>query len=401
MSHNTAEFGAPEWRAMAALAVPSRHGLICVSSAMSDLVDALERLASYRCPVLIAGESGSGKDTVAEALHLLGPRRDGPLIKFSCASLAMAGTPMQLFGAVERVFGGASTFTPGCFQYADGGSLLLDDVDELPLWLQGKLLHAVENPEVQPVGSVTTVNLDVRLIAATNRDLAAMVKAGSFRPDLYYRLLGASLRVPALRERTADLEPLIAELVAGYNRAFDKRVNAISSAALTLIRAYRWPGNLREVAHALEWAMLMCDDDRIDVRDLPSAITESFADTPLERSSAPSEDRDRVTGVFDQHLRVSMTAGLLDDALKEAVERSLEAADGDCGKAASMLGVSRAALYHKMVRFGLTRPPSHHAAAMQGDGWGGHLAHHGEPQVRAESDAGPGPAPSPGSYSLR
>ena len=377
MSHKTAEIGTPLWRDVNELAVPSLHGLICVSPVMRDLADALERLAPYRCPVLITGEPGSGKDAVAEALHLLGLRRDGPLIKFDCASLARAGTATQLFGRVERTFGGASAFTPGCFQYADGGSLLLDDVDELPLWLQGKLLHAVENPEVQPVGSVTTAYLDVRLIAATNRDLVAMVKAGSFRSDLYYRLLGASLRVPGLRERTADLEPLTAELVAGYNRAFDKRVNAIFSTALALISAYRWPGNLREMAHAIERAILMCDGDRIDVGDLPSAITESTADTSLERSSAPTEDSDRMTSVFDPHLGVSMTGGLLDDALK----RSLEAADGDCDRAASMLGVSRAALYHKMVRFGLIKPPSHHAAAFDGGGCSRHHANHGEPRV--------------------
>lgn len=386
MSHKTAISGAPQWRSLPALAVPSRHGLICVSAAMTDLTDALERLAPYRCPVLITGESGSGKDAVAEALHLLGPRRDGPLIKFNCGSLSGAVAPMQIFGAMERVFGGASAFTPGCFQYADGGSLLLDEVDELPLWLQGKLLHPVENPEVQPVGSVTTVNLDVRLIAATNCNLAAMVKAGSFRPDLYYRLLGASLRVPPLRERTADLEPLTAELVDGYNHIFAKRVTAISSAALALIIAYRWPGNLREMAQALERAVLICDHDRIDVCDLPAALIESIADTSLEGSSAPIEDRDRVAGLFDLHLGVSMTAGLLDDALKDAVERSLEAADGDCGRAATMLGVSRAALYHKMVRFGLTRLPSHHPA-LHGDGWNHHHAHRDEPRAPAESDA--------------
>ena len=369
MSHKTAGSGLPGWHSIAALGVPSRHRLICVSAPMRDLADNLERLAPYRCPVLIAGESGSGKESVAEALHLLGPRRDGPLIKFNCASLAGAETAIQLFGAVERVFGGASAFTPGCFQYADGGSLLLDDIHELPLFLQGKLLHAVENPEVQPVGSINTVSLDVHVIAATNRDLAAMVKAGSFRPDLYYRLLGASLRVPPLRERKADLEPLAAELVARYNRTFDKRVNAISSAALALIVAYSWPGNLREMAHALERAMLMCNDDRIDACDLPATVTDSNTEVPKQRSKMHGDHCDRMISPPNARHGVSTTAGILDAALKDAVERSLEAAGGDCNWAAAMLGVSRATLYHKMVRFGLTRPSSNHAKGFNADLW--------------------------------
>jgi DNA-binding NtrC family response regulator len=326
---------------------------------MRDLADALERLAPHQCPVLITGESGSGKEAVVKALHVLGQRREGPLVKFNCASLAGACSPMQLFGEVERVLGGPPKLTPGCFQYADGGSLLLNDVDELPLWLQGKLLNAVEDPEVQPVGSVTTIHLDVRLIATTNRDLAAMVKAGSFRPDLYYRLLGASLRVPPLRERMADLEPLTAELVAGYNRTFDKRVSSISSSALALVRAYQWPGNLRELAHAFESATLMCDGERIDLCDLPSTVASATSDFPRKCSSGIIDGHERRADTFDPHLCVTMTGGLLDDALKDAVERSLEAADGDCNRAAAMLGVSRAALYHKMVRFGLTRPTSH------------------------------------------
>jgi DNA-binding NtrC family response regulator len=356
MSHS-ATTSDTHWRLITDLARPSRYGLICVSSAMRDLADALERLAPYQCPVLILGEAGSGKEAVAKALHAQSSRHDAPLIKFDCASLADTTAPMQLFGSAQHSFGGASTTIPGCFQFADGGSLLLDAVDQLPLGLQSKLLRAVENLEVQPVGSVTTVHLDVRLFATTNRDLAAMVRAGHFRPDLYYRLLGASLRVPPLRDRTDDLEPLIADLVASYNRSLGKDVSAISADALTLMHAHRWLGNLREMISVIERAMLFCDGDRIGVGDLPIAIAEEVASaTPWEFPSGAipagawsGADQDQASGP-------TINTGLLDDALKDAVERSLAAAHGDCGRAAEMLGVSRAALYYKMVRFGLTSP---------------------------------------------
>lgn len=322
---------------------------------MRALAETLERLAPYQCPVLILGEAGSGKKALAETLHSQGPRQDAPLIKFNCAGLADTTAPIQLFGSAQRGFGGVSTTIPGCFQFADGGSLLLDAVDQLPLGLQGKLLRAIENLEVQPVGSATTVRLDVRLFATTNRDLAAMVKAGNFRPDLYYRLLGASLRVPPLRDRTEDLEPLIADFIAGYNRSFGKDVVAISADALELMHTYRWPGNLREMISVVESAMLFCDGDRIGVSDLPSTLAEEVArPAPTELPCDAIPARVSLTADHDPRLGRFINGGLLDDALKDAVERSLAAAHGDCGKAAEMLGVSRSALYFKMVRFGLT-----------------------------------------------
>jgi DNA-binding NtrC family response regulator len=357
---------------------------------MRDLVEALERLAPYQCPVLILGEAGSGKKAVAEALHIIGPRRDAPLIKFNCAGLADTTAPMQLFGSAQHGFGGASATDPGCFQFADGGSLLLDAVDQLPLGLQGKLLRAVENLEVQPVGSVTTVHLDVRLFATTNRDLAAMVKAGHFRPDLYYRLLGASLRIPPLRDRTDDLEPLIADLVAAYNRSLGKDVSAISADALTLMRAHRWPGNLREMISVIERAMLFCDGDRISVGDLPIAIAEEVASaTPWEFPSGAIPASAGSAADQDQASDPSTNTGLLDDALKDAVERSLAAAHGDCIRAAEMLGVSRAALYYKMVRFGLTSPAS---TTTTTNGLG---LRRQDLRLPPESDSHPDPPPPP------
>ena len=391
MSHN-ATASDTRWCLIADLARPSRDGLICVSSAMRDLAAALERLAPYQCPVLILGEAGSGKEAVANALHTQSLRREAPLIKFNCAALADTTAPMQLFGSAQYGFGGASATIPGCFHYADGGSLLLDAVDQLPLGLQGRLLRAVENLEVQPVGSVTTDHLDVRLLATTNRDLAAMVKAGRFRPDLYYRLLGASLRVPPLRDRADDLEPLIADLIASYNRSFGKDVAAISADALALMHAHRWPGNLREMISLVERAMLFCDGDRIGAGDLPVTIAEEVARDPVQEFPSYGIPASATSAAdHEQAFSPSINGGLLDDALRDAVERSLAAAHGDCGKAAEMLGVSRAVLYFKMVRFGLTSNVPTHAASRTN----GLASLHRDLRLPPEPDSHPAPPAPP------
>jgi DNA-binding NtrC family response regulator len=319
---------------------------------MSDLVNAIEHLANYPSPVLIFGETGSGKEAVAEILHALGPRPDRALIKFNCGSLSVESTPDQLFDSGMPCFGGGGAIDPGCFQLADGGSLLLNEVGELPLKLQGKLIRAVENLEIQ----TGAVRLDVRVMAATNRNLAAMVKAGSFRPDLYYRLAAASLAVPPLRNRQADLEGLIADLVASYNRQFGKQVDRISAHALALLNDYQWPGNLREMAHWIERAMLFCEDGRIGAGDLPAAISGYSPDgIQIRLADQSASITGDVAGISASWLRRGHHTGhQLDDALKKAIERSLVAAGGDCSRAAAMAGVSRVTFHHKMVRYGLT-----------------------------------------------
>jgi DNA-binding NtrC family response regulator len=396
---------------------------------MRDLVDAVEHLAPYRCPVLIFGESGSGKKSLAKVLHTLGPHSDGPLINLYCGALTCANAPLGLFGSIDH--SRSAAILPGSFQMAEGGSLLLDEIGELPFALQGRLLHTVENPELHPAGSCETFHFGVRVIASTSRDLAAMVKGGGFRADLYYRLAAASLTVPPLREREADLEPLIADVISSYNRMLGKRVDAISGAALDLLRTHQWPGNLRELSHALERAILLCDKDRISLDDLPSTVgandylsdaqgqpafrraseaqppepLRSFAISPFSRRNSGSavssensdfqplagepdfsslsltrEDRVRLrTHEAESHCAGRIgdlslgggssnlnhshkttargsrleSNGLLDRAMKDAIERSLRIADGDCAKAAAVLGVSRATLYHKIVSYGL------------------------------------------------
>lgn len=331
---------------------PQIPGLVGNSSALQTVATAIARLSPHKGTVLILGESGTGKEVVAEALHRMGPSSAGPLVKFNCSNLLSGLAESQLFGHVRGAFTDAREAYDGCFRQAHGGTLLLDEVGELPLRMQSKILRAVENLEVQPVGSSETFSLDLRILVATNRDLRAMVAAGEFRADLYYRLDVATIRTPPLRQRLEDTGALAAHFVAHYNRIFGKQVRCISRGALALLGAYEWPGNVRELAHTIERAILLCENDRIVADDFPpELVTEATARIatlrgewrgPRIRSGSPDAAGDPLA---------AKTA--LDDAMKSAITRSLNAARGDCAKAAQSLGISRPAIYRKMARYGL------------------------------------------------
>src|SRR4029077_18370349 len=230
------------------------------------------RLGPHKSTVLIQGESGTGKELVAQALHLMGASAKGPFITFNCSNLVDSLVESQLFGHVRGAFTDAREASLGYFRSANGGTLFLDEIGELPIRLQPKLLRAVETHEVQPVGSAQSYKVDIRLIAATNRDLRAMVKAGEFRDDLYYRLNANAINIPPLRERRDALEALAAHFIQHYNRLFDKQVSHISRRALAALRAYEWPGNVREFAHAIQSAFMLTDNDRMDTQALPEHV---------------------------------------------------------------------------------------------------------------------------------
>ncbi|MBF6571628.1 MAG: sigma-54-dependent Fis family transcriptional regulator [Candidatus Binataceae bacterium] len=340
--------GDNEWVDVEALLRDPEYGeLVGSSSPMRAVYAAIDRFAPYKGTVMVLGESGSGKELVARALHRRGPFPAGPLVTFNCSNLVHGLAESQLFGHVRGAFTDAREAYTGCFREADGGTLLLDEIGELPLPMQSKILRAVENFEIQPVGSIASIMVNLRLIAATNRDLPAMVKRGEFRADLYYRLAVTAIALPPLRQRLDDTAALAAHFVAHYNRAFGKRVQRISYRALTLIGAYRWPGNVRELAHVIERATLLCDNDRIDVADLPPELVETAIARMAEAHCGPfARGAGRSTG--------HSTGVSLDDATRAAVQRSLITANGDCAKAARMLGISRPAIYRKMLRFGLS-----------------------------------------------
>jgi two-component system response regulator HydG len=333
-------------------------GMVVRSVQMRKVLRTVARLSPHKATVLIYGESGTGKELVARALHMLGSAPNGPFVTFNCSNLVESLAESQLFGHVKGAFTDAREDALGYFRSASGGTLFLDEIGELPLRLQPKLLRAVESHEVQPVGSAQTYRVDIRLVAATNRDLRAMVKAGQFRDDLYFRLNAAAIYLPPLRERREAIAAFVAHFIEHYNRLFAKQVRAVEQAALAALLAYPWPGNVRELAHAIESALLLADSDRLSLHDLPEHITELSGRESTERSEQSEEG----SGHFAAELAAEATRERaiysLDEVIREASKvallRALRATDGNCHRAAELLGVSRYTVYRMLSRYGLS-----------------------------------------------
>src|ERR1700676_1939711 len=234
-------------------------GMVVRSAQVRKVLKTISRLSPYKATVLIHGESGTGKELVARALHTLGSAPGGPFVTFNCSNLVETLAESQLFGHVRGAFTDAREDSLGYFRSANGGTLFLDEIGELPLRLQPKLLRAVETHEIQPVGSSHNYKVDIRLVAATNRDLRAMVKQGTFRDDLYYRLHAAAILVPPLRDRRDAIEALAVHFTEHYNRLFGKQIRLISRRAIAALAAYDWPGNVREFAHAMQSAVMLTE----------------------------------------------------------------------------------------------------------------------------------------------
>ncbi|MGH7933693.1 MAG: sigma-54 interaction domain-containing protein [Candidatus Binataceae bacterium] len=342
-----------EWTPLDQLTVGCEHvgGMVVRSAAMRKVLKTIGRLGPYKATVLIHGESGTGKELVARALHTLGPVPKGPFVTFNCSNLVESLAESQLFGHVRGAFTDAREDSLGYFRSANGGTLFLDEIGELPLRLQPKLLRAVETHEVQPVGSAQSYKVDIRLIAATNRDLRAMVKAAQFRDDLYYRLSATGVLIPPLRERRDAIEALAAHFIEHYNRLFGKQLRFLSRRALNALKTYDWPGNVREFAHAVQSAVMLSDDDRICVADLPDylwqgdivAMGDWNDDMPVEERESESNG----------HSLLSLDE-VINKASKGALIRALREAQGNCHRAAQLLGVSRYTVYRMIARYGLS-----------------------------------------------
>lgn len=350
------EDAACEWLSLEHLAHGSERvgGMVVRSAQMRKLLKTIPRLSPYKRTVLIQGESGTGKELIARAWHAMGPAPGGPFVTFNCSNLLDSLAESQLFGHVRGAFTDAREDFLGYFRSANGGTLFLDEVGELPLQLQPKLLRAVETREIQPVGSSRSYSVDIRLVAATNRDLAAMVKAGQFRDDLYYRLNAPGILVPPLREQREAIPALVAHFIAHFNRLFGKDVKFVSRTALDAMCANQWLGNVRELGHVIESAVLMTDRDRIDVGDLPFHHENAAGEAPglpvdaKVRSGAP----DLVEGGALRDWPYSLDA-VIREASKLALIRALQAANGNYYRAAELLGVSRYTVYRMRNRFGL------------------------------------------------
>ena len=316
----------------------SLDGIVGASANIQDVLRMISRLKDTRTPVLIAGESGTGKELAARAIHFRGAMAQTPFIAVDCGSLVPTLMESELFGYEKGAFTGAVKSKAGLFQAANGGTIFLDEIGELPLEMQAKLLRVLQEREVRPVGSNTSVNVDVRVIAATNRDLEAAYREGTFRKDLYFRLNVVTVHLPALRERRSDIPMLVHHFLNRYAPGANLQV---TPAAMKSLLQYEWPGNVRELENCVARAVTLGDRQVIDVADLPPAIRseggESSQRVPVENSS------------------LSTTA--LAEMERMTILKVFEQAHGDKALAGRMLGISRATLYRKLKRYNISLRP--------------------------------------------
>ena len=313
-------------------------GIIGASANIQDVLRMISRLKDTRTPVLISGESGTGKELAARAIHFRGAMAQTPFIAVDCGSLVPTLMESELFGYEKGAFTGASKSKAGLFKAADGGTIFLDEIGELPLEMQAKLLRVLQEKEVRPVGSNDKVNVDVRVIAATNRDLESAYRAGTFRKDLYFRLNVVTIHLPALRDRRSDIPVLVHHFLDRYARGENLQV---TSAAMKSLLQYDWPGNIRELENCVARAVALGDHRTIDVDDLPPAIRTD--------SSAPA------AVAFEDGASISTTA--LAEMERMTILRVFEQANGDKALAGKMLGISRATLYRKLKRYNIPMRP--------------------------------------------
>jgi DNA-binding NtrC family response regulator len=328
----------------------SRHSdpgaAVVTSPAMRAIHDQAMRVAQSTLSVLLLGETGAGKEVLALAIHRASPRANQPFVPLNCAALAESLLESELFGHEKGAFTGAIQGRPGLFEAADGGTVFLDEVGDLPKSIQVKLLRVLEDRKVMRVGSRSLREVDIRFIAATNRDLEGDIAAGTFRQDLYFRIAGLVLEVPPLRARREEIAPLAARFLDNARRSLGvSRAARISPEAMRLLEAHAWPGNVRELRNAIERAVALCTDEEVRPEHLPKAILEAAGDTA--DPARPQLDA----------LRTQMR-----DLERQRITDALDRCGGNQTKAAEALGISRRTLLHRLDELDLPRPRKKSAA---------------------------------------
>ncbi|RJP18603.1 MAG: sigma-54-dependent Fis family transcriptional regulator [Candidatus Abyssobacteria bacterium SURF_5] len=312
--------------------------MIGEAPSMKEIFSTIEKVsASKFSTVLLQGESGTGKDLVARTIHSLSDRSQSIFLDINCSAFPESLLESELFGHERGSFTGARGQKKGLFELANGGTVYLDEIGDMPLSLQGKLLKAIETKRFRRVGGTVEISVDVRIIAATNKDLKAAIEEGRFRNDLFYRLKVIPIYLPPLRERREDIPRLAQFFIEKFNYEFKKSVQGISSEALQLLSVYPWPGNIRELKNVIERILILETGDYIDIDDLPPEISQ-YVEGP--RRSAVAE-------------KFPMTGLSLEEVEKELISKALSMAAGNQTRAAELLGISRDTLRYRLQKFGL------------------------------------------------
>ena len=313
----------------------SQHGrfgeIIGTSARMQEIYQIIEAVSQNKSNVLLSGENGTGKELVARTIHAKGALASKPFLAINCGALSETLLESQLFGHRKGAFTGAIEDHDGVFQAADGGTLFLDEISEIPLPLQVKFLRAIQEKEVTPLGSTRPVRVDVRIIAATNRDLEQAVRSGTFRTDLFYRLNVVPIHLPPLRERRQDIPLLVEHFVQEFGRAYGVEPKRVTAVALERLVSYAWPGNIRELQNAIERAFALSGEPEITPRNLPPAL--------LQRDSEPSG-----AGTAEPLP--------LEELEKRSIVAALERSAGNKNEASRLLGIDRQRLYRKLEKYG-------------------------------------------------
>jgi len=315
------------------------HGLVGRSEPMRRVLDQVRKVAATGATVLVLGESGTGKELVARAVHDASPRRDQPFVSISCAAIPETLLESELFGHEKGAFTGAIRRKLGRFELANGGTLFLDEVGEIPAPVQVKLLRVLQERQFERVGGEETVEVDVRVVSATNRDLAQMVRDGRFREDLFYRLNVVPLALPPLRDRPGDVEAIAAHFVARQAPRMGRAVKGISPEALELLRRHRWPGNVRELENVIEQALVFAEGELVSPDDLPEGLRRA---SPAPALPVPTGDR-------------SLTE-ILEDLERQLILAAYEKARHVKAETARLLGIKPSALYYKLEKYGIVKP---------------------------------------------
>ena len=335
------------------LATPRLSDFVSDSRVMQEFMRTVERVVRTNTSLLILGETGVGKERLARAIHAEGPRSAGPFIAVNCGALPESLLESELFGHEEGAFTGATRARRGSFELAHGGTIFLDEIGDMPLHLQVKLLRVLQDHEIQRVGGEGEFLIDVRVMAASNRNLEAEVENRRFRQDLYYRLSVVTLSVPPLRERCEDISALVDSYIEYHRPRIGCEVYSIAPEAINALHRYNWPGNVRELINIIERAMLLCDGDKIALADLPAGVSGSVSRNrgttgiPCTPDEVPEE--------WLQRPLIELRDSFLTDIERVYIAAMLKATGGKVGEAAERSGIEARSLYEKMKKYGLAK----------------------------------------------